>query len=193
MKQAQKNQQSREFILKYAFAEFSEHGYCGSSLNQICVHGNISKGLLYHYYTNKDTLYLACVELLFHEMTSFLQEQINLDTVTIEQYFDVRMQFFQKHPAHHQLFYDLLLYPQSHLAQNMEICRASFDHFNNQALRIILQNQPLSEHITLEDALQQFSAFINFLGVYMREGTLSQTEQKTRELLHTMLYGLIAR
>ena len=44
MKQAEKNRRSRELILLHAFAEFAQHGYAGSSLNQICARGNISKG-----------------------------------------------------------------------------------------------------------------------------------------------------
>ena len=48
MKQSEKNQKSRALILTHAFAEFASHGYEGSSLNQICARGNLSKGLLYH-------------------------------------------------------------------------------------------------------------------------------------------------
>ena len=69
MKQSEKNQKSRALILTHAFTEFASHGYEGSSLNQICARGNLSKGLLYHYYKNKDALYLSCVHVLFDDMT----------------------------------------------------------------------------------------------------------------------------
>lgn len=193
MKRSEKNQRSRELILNYAFAEFAEHGYSGSSLNQICTRGNISKGLLYHYFTSKDALYLACIDRLFHEMTSFLQEQIDITKVTINEYFAVRMRFFQQHSAHRQLFYDVLMYPQSQLAQEIAHCRADFDDFNNQVLRVVLQKEQLSNHISMDEALLQFRAFVNFLGVYIREDSAADAEQKASELLHTMLYGLIAR
>lgn len=193
MKQSEKNQRSRELILIHAFAEFAEHGYSGSSLNQICARGNISKGLLYHYYANKDALYLSCVARLFNEMTGFLKERIDIADVTVRQYFAVRMQFFQQYPAHRQLFYDVLMYPQSHLMQEIGQCRAEFDAFNNKALRIVLQKERLSERISLDEALLQFRAFVNFLGVYIREDSAADAEQKAGELLHTMLYGLVAR
>ena len=45
MKQSEKNQKSRALILTHAFTEFASHGYEGSSLNQICARGNLSKGL----------------------------------------------------------------------------------------------------------------------------------------------------
>lgn len=59
MKQVEKSQKSREHILEYAFAEFAEQGYLGASVNTICTAGSISKGLLYHYYADKDALYLV--------------------------------------------------------------------------------------------------------------------------------------
>ncbi|MGI6180910.1 MAG: TetR/AcrR family transcriptional regulator [Agathobaculum sp.] len=193
MKQSEKNKRSREYILQYAFTEFAAHGYAGGAINQICTQGSISKGLLYHYYDNKDALYLACVELLFRDMTIFLQDHIHIETVTIKQYFEVRMQFFQQYPAHRQLFYDVLVYPQSHLSQQLEHCRAEFDALNTQMLRTVLQQAHLSASVSLEAAIRQFRAFVNFLGVYIREDSLADAEQKTRELLNTMLYGLVAR
>lgn len=193
MKQAEKNRQSRAFILTHAFAEFSAYGYSGSTLNQICEKGNISKGMLYHYYKNKDMLYLACVELLFKDMTAFLKEHILLDSVTVSQYFSIRMHFFQQHPAHRQLFYDVLLYPQSHLAGEVKACRLEFDAFNNQVLRQVLEKEKLCNCLPVNIVLQQFRAFVDFLGVYIQEETTVDAEQKANELLHTMLYGLIAR
>lgn len=180
-------------ILTFAFTEFAEHGYAGSGINQICAKGNISKGLLYHYYPNKDALYIACVAMLFQDMVHFMREQINLDTLTVEQYFSVRMQFFQQHPQHQQLFRDVLIYPQSHLADEIMQCRQDFDQFNNQSLRTILQKEHLAGSISLNQAITQLRAFVNFLGVYIREDSAADAEQKSAELLHTMLYGLIAR
>lgn len=193
MKRAEKNKRSRETILTVAFTEFAEHGYAGSGINQICAKGNLSKGLLYHYYPNKDALYIACVAMLFQDMVHFLREQIHLDTLTVEQYFSVRMRFFQQYPQHQQLFSDVLLYPQSHLADEIAQCRQEFDQFNHQSLRTILQKEHLADSISLDQAVVQLRAFVNFLGVYIREDSAINAEQKGAELLHTMLYGLIAR
>ena len=170
MKQSEKNQKSRALILTHAFTEFASHGYEGSSLNQICARGNLSKGLLYHYYKNKDALYLSCVHVLFDDMTRYLRSEINLSTVTVEQYFTVRMRFFRQHPLHRKLFSDLLLYPQNRL-----------------------QQEPLRSQLSMEEALLQFRSFVHFLGIYIREDAASDAEQKANDLLQTMLYGLLAR
>lgn len=193
MKQAEKNQRSRDCILRQALAEFAEHGYSGASLNRICGQGSISKGMLYHYYTGKDALYLACVEQMFRDMARCLREGMDLTHVTIDGYFAARMDFFREHPLYSRLFYDVLMYPQTHLAEAIEACRADFDQYNNQALEALLRQEPLAEGVSLELALEQFRAFVHFFGVYLREASADDVEQKAAQLLRTMLYGLIAR
>ena len=61
------------------------------------------------------------------------------------------------------MFYDVLMYPQSHLAEQIEQCRAAFDQFNNMALRTILEKEQLADSVTLDQAIKQFRAFVNFL------------------------------
>lgn len=193
MKQEEKNRRSRELILTYAFEEFAAHGYSGAGLNQICTRGHISKGLLYHYYAGKDALYMACVERLFTEMTAALRELIDPEHVTVEGYFEARMRFFRDHPQHRQLFYDVLMYPQSHLAEQIHKCREGFDRFNDNALRALLSREKLADGVMIEEAIGQFRSFVNFLGVYVRDSSNADAEQKTSALLRTLLYGLISR
>ena len=193
MKQAEKNQRSRNCILRHALAEFAGNGYAGASLNHICMQGGISKGMLYHYYASKDALYLSCVEQMFREMTNCLQERMDPTQITIDGYFAVRMEFFQQHPLYRRLFCDVLMYPQTHLAKSIADCRADFDQYNNQALEALLQRETLAEGVSMAMALEQFRAFVNFLGIYLREGPSSDVEEKAAQLLRTMLYGLIAR
>ena len=45
----------------------------------------------------------------------------------------------------------------------------------------------------MEEAIRQFRAFVNFLGVYIREDTAADAESTAQKLLDTLLYGLIAR
>lgn len=78
MKQKEKNRKSREHILEYAFQEFAKQGYQGASVNTICAAGKISKGLLYHYYPDKDALYLACVEKCYEDLTCALRDSLDV-------------------------------------------------------------------------------------------------------------------
>lgn len=57
MKREEKNLQSRQKIMDAAWKEFGEKSYAEASLNTICKEGDISKGIIYHYFKDKDELY----------------------------------------------------------------------------------------------------------------------------------------
>ncbi len=51
------NPAKKQRIINAALEEFAKHGYDKASTNSIVKNANISKGLLFHYFTNKKTLY----------------------------------------------------------------------------------------------------------------------------------------
>ncbi|MCG1010015.1 TetR/AcrR family transcriptional regulator [Salinicoccus sp. ID82-1] len=59
-------------ILTTAMAEFSAHGYKRASTNRIVNAAGISKGLLYYYFENKETLYLSTAEFAYDHFTTHL-------------------------------------------------------------------------------------------------------------------------
>ena len=59
MKQEQRRYVSQELILAEAIKEFGKYGYGDASVNRICEAGQISKGRLFHYYKDKDELFLT--------------------------------------------------------------------------------------------------------------------------------------
>ena len=54
MKREEKNALSRQRILEAALREFSEKGYAAASLNTVCAENGISKGIIYHYFADKE-------------------------------------------------------------------------------------------------------------------------------------------
>lgn len=198
MKQEEKNRKSREHILSCALSEFAEQGYAGASINAICAAGNISKGLLYHYYSDRDALYLACAERCFRELTEYLSAQLRAETVTPDQYFDVRLAYFDAHPLHQKLFCDTVVNPPQHLRAELAACRAAFDQLSETLLRAILEKETLTEGITIDDALPQLRVFADFVSFYLKhagqEARQAQEHSRLcRQTLQTMLYGLIKR
>lgn len=198
MKQEEKNRKSREHILACAFAEFAAQGYAGASVNAICARGSISKGLLYHYYADRDALYLACVERCFDDLTAALSAVLNAQTVTPEQYFDARLRYFSEHPQHQRLFCDAVVNAPQHLHASIAACRASFDALNETMLTAILEKETLAEGIGIPDAIRQLRVFEDCVSTYLKsageeEHLAAQHSQLCQQTFHTMLYGLIAR
>ena len=198
MKQEEKSQKSRERILRFAMAEFAAQGYRGASINGICAAGSISKGLLYHYYADKDALYLACGEKCFRELTGALSEALSVETVTPDGYFNARLDFFRQHPQHQRLFCDMVVNPPPHLSEEISRCRASFDKLNEEMLTVILEKETLAEGITIQDAICQLRILEDCVSSYLKTADQEQRQaekhnQLCRQTFQTMLYGLIAR
>ncbi|MFR6100649.1 MAG: TetR/AcrR family transcriptional regulator, partial [Longibaculum sp.] len=61
MKREEMTKVMRMKIIESALQEFNDKSYEKASMNHICQIGNISKGIIYHYFKDKDELYLECV------------------------------------------------------------------------------------------------------------------------------------
>ncbi len=65
------NPEKQDRILNSALKEFAQKGYQNASTNEIVKEAEISKGLLFHYFKNKKTLYLFLYK---HFMEIFIEE-----------------------------------------------------------------------------------------------------------------------
>ena len=101
-----KNELSPARILAHASAEFAQHGYHGASVNRIFKIGKISKGLLYHYYKDKDDLYPACVKLCFSKLVEMALNKLDRESITAAESFDSRAAYFGENPVHDYLYLD---------------------------------------------------------------------------------------
>lgn len=202
MKREEKNQQMRRRIMDSALAEFSKQGYGGSSINTICAAQDISKGIVYHYFETKDTLYLACVEECFQRLTEYVRANIVAEQSGIEEqlenYFTVRMTFFQTYPAYQRIFCEAVITPPAHLVTEIRMCRQKFDDFNVQILEKLLTPLSLRPGISKTDVIETFRQFQDFINVrYQATATNGQSfethEEGCQKALNILLYGVIER
>lgn len=75
----------KESILQAAIAEFSRVGYAAASTNEIVRQANVSKGLLFHYFTSKEKLYIACQ---LHVMEEYGQYMVKHSDYSSPDFFD---------------------------------------------------------------------------------------------------------
>ncbi|MBT7771387.1 MAG: TetR family transcriptional regulator [Rhodospirillales bacterium] len=68
---------TREKLLAAALAEFCENGFSGARTASISARAECNIRLIYHYFGNKDGLYLAALERVYDELRSS-EEQLNL-------------------------------------------------------------------------------------------------------------------
>ncbi|MEG0272570.1 MAG: TetR/AcrR family transcriptional regulator [Hydrogenoanaerobacterium sp.] len=202
MKRDEKNLLSRRKILYSAFDEFGKQGYGLSSVNTICTAGDISKGILYHYFKDKDELYLVCIKELFDSLAEHLQNELsNIDgtkEIRLERYFDARLRFFRENPLYHKLFCDVIVAPPAHLAQAISKIKADFDALNISVLTELLQSAKLRSDITIQSAVETFRLYQDFTNArYQMEPAealdLEKHEKICKRSLSILLYGVIER
>lgn len=65
---ARNAEQTRMRILEVARLEFAEKGYNGARVDEIVERCSVSKNLIYHYFTSKEALFIAVMELTYRLM-----------------------------------------------------------------------------------------------------------------------------
>lgn len=202
MKREEKNQQTRRRILESALAEFSEQGYGASSVNTISNGNGLSKGIIYHYFPTKDDLYLACVEECFQTLTAHLQSHTNMEGQTaeerLEQYFRVRLDFFEQNPQYQRIFCDAVIMPPAHLEASIQEKKAPFDRFNIDSLNRMLEPVSLRSDLSREDVVDTFRQYQDYINArYQMTGSakidIRDHEESCRRALRILLYGVVER
>lgn len=202
MKREEKNQQTRRRILESALAEFAEQGYGASSVNTISNGEGLSKGIIYHYFPTKDDLYLACVEECFQMLTGHLQSHTNMVGQTaeerLEQYFRVRLDFFEQNPQYQRIFCDAVIMPPAHLEASIQEKKAPLDRFNIDSLNRMLEPVSLRSDLSREDVVDTFRQYQDYINArYQMTGSekidIRDHEESCRRALRILLYGVVER
>lgn len=185
--------------------EFSVNGYGGASLNTVCTEHNISKGIIYHYFKDKDELYLICVEECFATLTSYMQEKLSHSCCrTVEGklkiYFDARLRFFMENPVYLGIFADAVLSPLPELADRIASCRRGFDELNVSVLTEFLKRNPLREGLSVAEIVEDFRMYMDFFNMRFRktfageipsEKVLQEHEERCHRMLDILLHGVM--
>ena len=201
MNREEKNMLTRQQIIKSAIAEFGMNSYAEASLNTICKDGNISKGIIYHYFKDKDELYLVCVTECFKRLTTFLnREKITFNQVEqdIEKYLELRQQFFEDNPGFGNIFTNALLQPPKHLVEQIKEIKTELDNYNVNFYEQILKNVKLRNDITHDEAIEYFLLFQESFNHYFQNRTygdyrklFDEHELKLSKFLNIMFHGMV--
>lgn len=202
MKQSEKTKRTKEKILSAALIEFGTKNYESASLNAICIENQISKGLIYHNFKNKDELYLQCVKMCYEKLMECLKstEQEFKDVQEeLREILHCRQIFFKENPYYRNIFFDSVLQPPRHLVGEVKQLKKEYDLYLAERYRKLISRLQLREGISKEYAVEYFVTFQEMFNGYFRE-KLNETddfsliiaahESKLEQLLNVMLYGL---
>jgi AcrR family transcriptional regulator len=203
MKREKKNLQSRQRIFEGALKEFSAKSYAEASLNNICNDNDISKGIIYHHFKDKDELYLLCVKECFDALTAYLSDAIKTLNEAVEEhlrgYFDARLRFFSENPLYLNLFCNAIINPPVHLLNAISEIKSDFDTLNISVLTALLERVSLRPGVTVSEVVEDFRTYQDFFNArYLSiqqgcsaESILHDHEKRCHRQLKMLLYGVI--
>lgn len=197
MKKSLKTEITKEKILNAAIEEFGTHGYEAATINQICQKHNISKGLIYHNFENKDALFLCCADKAVTEFISYMKEY-NFEA-NFKFYMQKRYEFFEMHPYYSRLIFSFILTDDDKFSEKIKEIKNKFDDFNKNIYINAIERLKLRDDISKDDALQYYTLLQNMLNNYLSLDILSSNgmdmviedhEKSLEKILNYILYGI---
>lgn len=202
MKRDEKNLLSRQKIIDAAIQEFGTMSYKEASMNNICKRGFVSKGIIYHYFKDKDELYLHCLEQCFEELgNQLIKEKCTSKSFeeNIKHYINARNNFFSDNPYFRTIFFNSLLNPPKHLSIKIKELRKDIDRINIEYCKDALEDVLLKPDITYQDAIEYYLILQDSFNTYFQnkvqeefnfDELVATHEEKIAKMLKILLYGI---
>ena len=173
-------------------------------MNTTCAVQGLYKGFVYHYFENKDQLYLSCVEECFQRLTAHLSAALQAEEPgpveeQLGRYFTARMDFFQENPVYQPIFCEAVISPPGRLLEQIQACRKDFDALIISTLERLLRQLPLRADITMDACVDLFRQFQDFIYAHTQSTDVPAGERfarrdaQCRRLLKVLLYGVTER
>ena len=185
-------------IIAAALGEFAAKGYKGFVINELCKVDGISKGVLYHNFSGKSDLYLACVQESFEKaLTLFLGEDGQVPTLAA--YMERRHQFYRDFPEQSHLFFEAMIATPEELEEDIAPQKAIFLDLNEQVCQKLLSESKLKDHIDEKKAMAYLRLIQDmFRSYYLTVSSdssltdlVSGYENQLSQVLDMMVYGII--
>jgi len=117
-------EKTRQKILDVAFKEFAEHGLSGANTDEIAVKAEVTKRLIFYYFSSKEELFTAVLEEAYAKMRDE-EEELGLDALQPKAALRALVNFTFDFDDSHQDFVRLVLteniHRGRHLAQSRKL------------------------------------------------------------------------
>lgn len=201
MNREQQKEITQKKIFYSALSVFSMNTYQNASMNMISKQANVSKGIVYHYYKDKDDLYLRCVVAAISGYYNFIDSQsFTKDRFedSISNYFKQRQHYLNEDKDLNRLFYRVLYEAPDHLKDQIEVILHMVISKNEDLLIDMLDGLTLSDNVSTEDAVEYFNMVFQSLQYHESEifrygADIDRVEEKIKQVVQIICYGIVRR
>lgn len=198
MEKALKTKLTKEKILNAAIVEFGSKTYEEASLNAMCSSNNISKGLIYHNFKDKDEIYILVVKRVYDELIAYFNSLEEDDRDDFASFFKKREEFFANNHYHQNIFFETIFNPPVHLEKSIREVRKPFEDYLKGRYIKIIDDIKLKEGISKQEAVDYISFFCDAYNAYFRhmyrrdkfDELVNAHENKMNKMLDYILHGI---
>ena len=201
MTQKERQENSKREIFRAAMEEFGTKEYETVTMEGICAGHKISKGMMYHYYSNKDQLFLLCVADTFQKVKEYVEQATDGQRANtfeaIQHFFLLRERYFEHHPLEKNVFENAMIHPPKHLARQITQLHQPLQQLNRDFLRQVISHMQLRPGLSpadvasyLECVAPVFPTFVHQLQEQKTANTHSML-CAAEQVLQMILYGVV--
>lgn len=179
-KRQSQNVEVREKIISAAIEEFAASGYKAASTNSLCKRANVSKGLIYYYFKNKEEMYLNTLRYVidkFKDNVKITIEGCERDGIDyISEYFDTKFKFFKDNPQYSKIIVNSLL---NDTMDEVKKINKEFTTYNNELLYKIIKNIDINPKFDKEKAFE----LVVMIGEKLEEKHMKNIDNKNSDIV----------
>ena len=128
-------------------------------------------------------------------MTETTLKKMDLESVTVDEYFDSRSRYFEEHPVHYHLYLDCLTNNSPHIQERLQKCREQHDAINTKIFCTILKNTYPNVDLDMEFAFTMLTITYTGLSRYLEskkseEFKPAEHAELCKRSINTVLNGL---
>jgi AcrR family transcriptional regulator len=170
--------EKQEHILDAAFSEILERGFVGARTDRIAEQAGISKGLLFHYFGNKDGLYKFLLQTSAQRIAQDLFSSLDMSKGcvfdVIKRMMRVKIELCEKYPK--EAAFLVGFYANKHLPEDLAAYRETLKYIANSYVEKI--SDTLDENL-LRDDVNKETALDIIIWVYKKYTGRVISERRT--------------
>lgn len=124
-RQTRDPERTRGLILQAAREHFAAHGLDGARVDAIAEAAGVNKRMIYYYFTDKDGLFVATLEMIYGELSA-ASDALVIDAppeTALNRYIDYMWDYYRAHPETIAILNSENLHAARHLKQSAEVER----------------------------------------------------------------------
>lgn len=194
-------------ILEAAIEEFAQKGYQAASTNTITKSANVAKGLLFHYFKNKESLYISCYRRVLNwtqsEFEKFAERSKDCDFFEFLKEWSLRkISLATEKPVYAKFLLSVSTLPERLQKTIMTTIKESFSN-SIHVLYEKIKTVKLRENIDYEDAMIFVKVVFDGLGEFYLNQYVNRTQQilenldeikiQTDKIIDMLKFGIVER